>query len=204
MKLNHLTASICLLFACSAAFGQTISLDSNQANVLQAAAGNDTTILGGRQAILGSHPTAIGGYGGFIYQWSPATGLSDATQPNPIARPLVTTTYMLTITDLKNCSASDEVTITVDASGVDMNAILTSFRVYPNPSDGNLKVDLDGVSGSIRLRMVNSTGVVVYDIDKEINYVFREELDTRYLPKGNYVLMLIFKDKVITRPVVIL
>lgn len=179
-------------------------LDSNQANALKAVAGNDTTITSGRQAILGSHPTAVDGYGGYIYQWSPATGLSDVTQPNPVARPLITTTYMLTVTDMKNCSASDEVTITVEASGIDLNETLTRFRVYPNPSYENLTVDLDGVSGSIRLRMINSTGVIIYDINREINNVFREELDTRFLPTGNYVMMLIYKNKVVTRPVVIL
>ncbi|MCX6224284.1 MAG: T9SS type A sorting domain-containing protein [Bacteroidia bacterium] len=203
MKINHLTVSACFLFAFTAAFGQTVNLDSNQANALQAVAGNDTTIISGRQAILGSHPTAIDGYGGYIYHWSPATSLSDVTQPNPVARPLVTTTYMLTITDMKNCSSSDEVTITVEASGIDINQILARFRVYPNPSDDNLNVDLDGISGSIRLRMINSTGVVIYDIDREINDVLREELDTRFLPMGNYLIMLIYKDKIVTRSVVV-
>jgi len=204
MKINHLTVNVCLLFAFANAFGQTVILDSNQANPLRAVAGNDTTIISGRQAILGSHPTAVDGYGGYIYQWSPANSLSDVTQPNPVARPLVTTTYMLTITDMKNCSSSDEVTITVEADGIDVNEALTHFRVYPNPSDGKLKVDLDGVSGSIRLRMINSIGVVVYDINRVINNSFCEELDTKFLPMGNYLMMMIYKDKLVTRKVVVL
>lgn len=204
MKINHLTAIVCFLFAFTTAFGQTIVLNSNQANPLQAVAGNDTTIISGRQAILGSHPTAVDGYGGYVYLWSPSTALSDVTQPNPVARPLETTTYTLTITDLKNCSSTDEVTITVVADGIDMDKILSSFRIYPNPSTGNLTADLDGVSGAIRLRMFNSTGVVVYDINKEVNNTLREVIDTKALPKGNYIIMLICNDKVLTRTVVIL
>lgn len=205
MKYNHLTAIVCLFFviAVASASGQILNLASNQANPLQAVAGNDTTIISGRQAILGSHPTATNGYGNYVYRWSPAATLSDVTQPNPVARPLVTTTYTLIITDAKNCSAIDEVTVTVQADGIDINEALTHFRVYPNPSHGSLKVDLDGVSGSIRLRLINSIGLVVYDVNRDINNVYREEVDTQHLPIGNYIMMLIYKDKLVTRPVIL-
>jgi len=204
MKIKLLTIGACFFLACSVSIGQTIVLDSNQANALQAVAGNDTTITSGRQAILGSHPTAIDGYGGYVYHWIPDTGLSDATAPNPVARPLITTTYMLTVTDSKNCSASDIVTITVESSGINENSALANFRVYPNPSQGNLMVDMDGLSGTVHLKMINSTGVVVFDQSREINYVYREEIDTSSMSMGNYVILLIYKDKVETRTVIIL
>lgn len=35
----------------------------------------------------------------YEYEWSPATGLDDATSPNPLANPSETTTYTVTITD---------------------------------------------------------------------------------------------------------
>jgi hypothetical protein len=45
--------------------------------------------------------------------WSPGTGLSATNVLNPVARPLVTTTYTLTITNAQGCSNSSTVTITV-------------------------------------------------------------------------------------------
>lgn len=57
-------------------------------------AGNDTTICSGNMLQLGGLPTS-----GVVYQWSPATGLSDPNIANPVATPLVATTYVLTGTD---------------------------------------------------------------------------------------------------------
>jgi gliding motility-associated-like protein len=47
------------------------------------------------------------------YLWTPATGLSATNILNPIAKPLVTTTYTLRITNTQGCSNSANVTITV-------------------------------------------------------------------------------------------
>jgi len=49
---------------------------------------------------------------GFSYQWSPATGLSDASISNPIANPWATTTYTLTVTNAATgCTATDDVVV---------------------------------------------------------------------------------------------
>ncbi len=45
--------------------------------------------------------------------WNPFNGMKDSLQWNPIARPDVTTTYVVTATNLANCEARDTVTITV-------------------------------------------------------------------------------------------
>ncbi len=47
------------------------------------------------------------------YQWTPATGLSCADCPDPIASPSQTTTYHLTVSDTYGCMVEDSVTITV-------------------------------------------------------------------------------------------
>ncbi len=52
---------------------------------------------------------------GVIYQWSPATGLSDPNIAQPLANPAVTTTYTLVATFPGSCisTATDEITVTV-------------------------------------------------------------------------------------------
>ncbi|HOT16726.1 MAG TPA: hypothetical protein PLB07_03640, partial [Bacteroidales bacterium] len=57
--------------------------------------------------------TASGGEPGYTYLWSPATGLSDATISNPTAKPAVTTSYTVLVTDINGCTATASLTITV-------------------------------------------------------------------------------------------
>ncbi len=47
------------------------------------------------------------------YSWSPATGLSNAAINNPSALPASTTAYIVTVTDVLGCSASDDVNVNV-------------------------------------------------------------------------------------------
>ncbi|HEX8039464.1 MAG TPA: T9SS type A sorting domain-containing protein, partial [Chryseosolibacter sp.] len=50
------------------------------------------------------------------YSWSPAAGLSDAGIQNPLASPAATTTYTVTYTNGDGCTATDQVTVTVDCN----------------------------------------------------------------------------------------
>lgn len=73
-------------------------------------AGNDATIQPGEVVQLGG---TIGINSTVI--WSPSYALSDPTSRFPIANPEMTTTYSMHVTDtLTGCSATDDVTITVD------------------------------------------------------------------------------------------
>jgi gliding motility-associated-like protein len=76
-------------------------------NALPAAnAGADT-------AICEKRSVALQASGGILYAWLPTTGLSDASVANPVANPLVTTTYAVQVTNQYNCKAADSVLVTV-------------------------------------------------------------------------------------------
>jgi gliding motility-associated-like protein len=53
------------------------------------------------------------GSGGETYLWVPSAGLNDATLPNPMASPDLTTNYQLTITDTNLCTASQKVNLII-------------------------------------------------------------------------------------------
>lgn len=57
----------------------------------------------------------LNGSGGTAFQWSPATGLNNPSIANPVATPLTTTNYSLTVTDANGCVSqpSDLITVTV-------------------------------------------------------------------------------------------
>lgn len=75
---------------------------------LTASAGADDSIcLNASTQLNASAPGAT------AYSWSPAAGLSNTTIANPVANPTVTTTYVVTITNVNGCTDSDTLTITV-------------------------------------------------------------------------------------------
>ncbi len=183
---------------------QMITLGYTQAPPLVVNAGNDATLVSGHSVTLGGNPSAVDGNGSYLYLWTPAAGLDDPTKANPKASPVVTTNYVLTVTDAKNCSVQDDVTVTVQTSGIDQTAESVELLAYPNPSHGNIHLEMNGTSGQVMLRIINSTGVVVHQVCRDANQYLSEDIDTRQFPRGCYHIIAIYDRKVITRPIIIL
>ncbi|MBL0174570.1 MAG: SBBP repeat-containing protein [Ignavibacteria bacterium] len=79
-----------------------------------ASAGASATVCSGTIVPIGA--PSSGGRGPFAYDWSPSEGLDRKNIATPRARPGVTTTYRLTVTNAEGCQSVDSVTITVNAS----------------------------------------------------------------------------------------
>jgi hypothetical protein len=76
------------------------------------------TCLGGAVPLAGTST----GTGGRIYQWTPATGLSNPNIANPSATPAITTMYHLVATDTTNgCKGKDSINIIVGPVAVSAN-----------------------------------------------------------------------------------
>jgi gliding motility-associated-like protein len=66
---------------------------------------------------------------GFVYSWSPATGLTDPNISNPIASPSVTTQYVVTVTNAGGgCLSTD--TVTVNAAVINNSIQLIGPAVF--------------------------------------------------------------------------
>lgn len=72
------------------------------------------TICPGSSTPLGVQIT--GDPGPYTYQWSPSTGLSATNIANPIASPLVNTTYTVTVTGTNGCTAVTTRTVNLNAT----------------------------------------------------------------------------------------
>jgi gliding motility-associated-like protein len=104
-------------------------------------AGVNETIFEGDAAILGGFPTSPTGV---IYDWSPGASLVDSTVANPIATPIVTTQYTVTVTDANGCVGIDSLVITVipeirfpsgitpNGDGINDTWIIDYIDLYPN------------------------------------------------------------------------
>jgi gliding motility-associated-like protein len=116
-------------------------------------AGADVTIALGNS-------TTLSPSGGIIYNWSPSTGLSCTNCSNPSASPTVTTTYTVIATDANGCSASDDMTITVDV-------LFVVFVPDAFSPDGNGNNDFLFVQGAgineFTFRVYDRWGQVVFE-----------------------------------------
>jgi gliding motility-associated-like protein len=144
------TVSVTNSYGCSDIASVTINVFA----LPTANAGNDTTIMEDGSAQL--H-----GSGGAFYSWIPSTGLSCSDCPSPISNPLVTTMYILAVSDSNGCTNLDTVTIFVHHECGD---IFIPNAFSPN-ADGNN--DLVCVRGhciqTMTFAMYNRWGEVVFE-----------------------------------------
>ncbi|MFM7585864.1 MAG: T9SS type A sorting domain-containing protein [Bacteroidota bacterium] len=77
-------------------------------------AGSNRIICSGASTTLSTTYTGSGV--GLLYQWTPATGLSSAFVANPVASPMQSTLYTVTVTDPSGCAVSSSVTVIVNPS----------------------------------------------------------------------------------------
>lgn len=104
---NTYTITVKDNLGCIASSGITVALTNDLTFTPQI----DATICEGSSTQLNLTSNAI------QYSWTPATGLSSTTIPNPVANPTVTTTYTVTAT-LGVCTATDDVIVNVNAAPV--------------------------------------------------------------------------------------
>jgi hypothetical protein len=72
-----------------------------------------TTINAGGNVQLTATPPGAG----FTFSWTPANSLSNPNIPNPVASPLSTQTYYVTMTDANGCKSIDSVEVVVNGGG---------------------------------------------------------------------------------------
>lgn len=90
--------------------------------------------------------SASGGTPGYTYLWEPTEHLSDPNIANPIATPLATTVYTLTVTDEFGCVAIDQMTVTVIDEVI---ASITGDDLICHPDDGGVAtLTASGAGGS--------------------------------------------------------
>src|SRR5690606_4474307 len=73
-----------------------------------------TADAGADQGVCIDGSVNLSASGGVSYSWAPAATLSDPTIANPIATPVATTSYTVTVTDSNGCQNYDDVTVTVN------------------------------------------------------------------------------------------
>jgi len=110
--------------------------------------------------------TPSGGEAAYTYRWTPSTGLSDPYIADPVAKPNVTTTYTIEVTDANGCTATDQVTIAVAdqltaTASVDDNLIgacATSVATLSVNATGGEELSGGGYTYSWRVTVTDANG----------------------------------------------
>jgi gliding motility-associated-like protein len=175
---------------CTYADTATYTIIVNPVGSAFVAAGSDATISLGSSAELDAVGPAI-----IDWSWFPATGLSNPNIPDPVASPLVTTTYALTATDVNGCMAIDSVTITVEE---DFNLVIANI-VSPNGDTKNdtwIIMNIENYPNTA-VMIVNREGQFVYESDDYDNS-WGGTYNGKLLPDGTYYYIVTFEqsDKV--------
>ena len=81
-------------------------------------AGNDVLNICGDSVIFNPITNYPSNEANLTYSWNPASGLNSTTAKNPIAKPITTINYVVSLTSVEGCFASDTIQITVNPINV--------------------------------------------------------------------------------------
>ncbi len=104
------------------------------------------------------------GNGTLSYTWAPSTALSSASVSSPLAQPVSTTNYTLTVADPAGCSSTAQVVVNVDpllvstADSVHLNCgFPVQLNASSNSSNANLHYNWSPASGLSNAAIFNPT-----------------------------------------------
>ncbi|MCZ7554910.1 MAG: hypothetical protein M5R41_00725 [Bacteroidia bacterium] len=125
---GNIAVSVLVTDANGCVTGDTIRIIAHQPPVVDA--GDAVSLCAGEKTVL--KPRSSGGKPPYSYRWSPAEGLSSPTIAAPQASPMVTTRYVLTVTDANGCSTADSLLVAVHPQpGLNMVADAISCTGVP-------------------------------------------------------------------------
>ncbi|MBK9177623.1 MAG: T9SS type A sorting domain-containing protein, partial [Flavobacteriales bacterium] len=153
---------------------------------LQVDAGDDLPYVPG----LTLQVAATGGTGTYSYLWSPTQYLDDPTSPTPMVQGLMSTTlFTVQVTDaVMGCTLTDEVLVDYNIGMSELGS--GAIAVYPNPSDGLVRIQGPVAVQRVQLRAPNGalaiehSGAALHDL----------VMDVSSLPAGVYFMTIEFID----------
>ncbi|REE00535.1 PKD domain-containing protein [Marinoscillum furvescens] len=150
----------------------------------EVSAGQDTSISKG-------YSVQLHGSGGVDYSWYPLDGLNNSNIPNPIATPMETTSYEVTVSDQYGCQNSDTVLVMVN----------DDFKIVANnvfTPDGNGQNDawvIENVEafGDVNVRVYDRYGSLVFQ-EKAYDNDWAGTYGNDILPDGTYFYVITFSE----------
>ena len=195
-----------LLICVNSIFAQhKINFSFNQPPLLEVDAGNDTIADLNTTIQLGGDLVAWGGTNDYTFSWEPALLLDDNSIAHPTTSLNVDTTFYLTATDGRGCSASDEIKISRSSLGnFNYDYAIKDIVLSPNPAKEKIAIDVISVSKSINCiaYVINTSG----DLLLQQSYVIGPGNTSEHfisisdIPNGCYYLRIVGNQIDISKP----
>ena len=164
----------------------TSSITVIMAPAISADAGPDQIIVGSGTVTLGGSPT---GPGGSNFFWNPGVTLNDSLISNPAATPTVTTIYTVVVKNSAGCTATDTVTIFVEAGVVVPNG----FSPNADGTNDTWVLPFAGEFPNIVVEVYNRWGELLFTSTG--NYTpWNGEYNGKPLPVGTYYYIVKLND----------
>lgn len=145
----------------------------------------DTAIYAGQSVQLTASTSP-----GFSYTWSPVASLSSGSIYNPVASPVATTTYCLTVIDNYGCPASDCIDVNIISTEI---AIKVPDAFAPNgnnPANHVFTIFPIGDTRVAEIKIYNRWGEVVFSAQS--NIAWDGTYQGKLQPAGAYVCRIIY------------
>ena len=158
--------------------------------------GNDTTIKASWSLTLDAgNPNA---------SWMWSTGGTMQTETFDNTNLIVGANVVYVAVAENNCSSSDTINIEV-MDDVSINESINNMNldVYPNPSNGQFTMSIEGFEGSLEMNIVDLAGQVVYTESINVAGSYTNKFNVNSLASGVYYIKLISKDGVKVQKLVI-
>lgn len=186
---------------CGSSATQTVQI-TEPTSVSVTASSNNSIICIGSTTTLTANGT--GGNGSFTYTWNPGSFSNPA-----VISPTVNTTYTVTAADVNGCTITTTLTQNVSictAIFEPLNNETSFFNIYPNPSQGQITIELSQYylsqinESKTHVQILNSLGQIL--LDKTISTQFTT-LNLDELANGIYLLVGQQNDTVIKQKIII-
>jgi hypothetical protein len=153
-------------------------------------AGKDKSIDSGLSVTLGEDAVVTGGSLAYVYLWESGNSQSFQTKTIEVSN---TGKYYLTVTDTRNCSATDS--LNVGITGVRDVDEPKNIIVFPNPSQGRFSISLNNSNSPLNICIFSPLGRVIYSIDiPKISSPFIKEVELDHPIKGLYFIQITSGD----------
>jgi len=149
-------------------------------------AGEDQIFISGNEYTLGGTPSALGGYGNYIFEWDNAQFLNNPNIANPIATGLSTSTiFTLTVWDSAyTCVKQDQVEIALITELKEWDRESEILLIYPNPFSDYIYISSRLPIQNIYLQ--NLTGQIISK--HEASSAKQYKIDSNLFSNGIYLI----------------
>jgi hypothetical protein len=123
--------------------------------------------------------------GDMTYNWQPDGSTSSSLIIDSLSSINGSKTASITITSSKGCSATKEIQVHFNNPVIE-----DTYTIYPNPSNGNFRLQpVKGSSVIDQMKLVDCTGKVVWNNDESLNIVGSKQIEIGGLTGGSYLLV---------------